>query len=748
MAEKTAISVHDDPQARREGDPASPAPQVPTAPPDPPAPEKEPASKDLVAEEVRELARIRKHLLEHPESPGASVSSALMEMQNLRQQVDGAKQEDLGAILHQYDQVANLVDQIQRARQTQQVDPDCPYFARLRIRDEKGTRDLCLGKATHLDRQVRIVDWRNAPISAVFYRYDEGEEFEEELGDVLVEGKVEARRILGIRAGRLERVDAPSGTWIREQSGWKKLQESSPVLAGGAGAAFRARDAGSVKGAKLGTGMQHRADKRLPQIAALIDPEQFQLITRPETGLVVIRGSAGSGKTTVALHRVAYLAYARPDLFKPSRMTVMVWGRALKSYVAHVLPSLGVKGVSVVTWTEWAGRLRQRHFSRLPRGVRTDTPSALARLKLHPGLLGVLAHRVAMREAPPRVGEAIDDFISLLADGPGVAAELARFPGNLLGDRVLEQAGEQMQQQASMLRAWLDGDKKQGPLLDSEDDAILLRLWQLRVGRIRASKRRPLRIYHLVVDEVQDFAPIEVKVALGCLSRERSATLAGDVMQQVMEDTGFSDWEEFFKVVGIRGSLFEALNVSYRSTRQITSFSRALLGDEAEAEPTPRSVREGPSVELLRFTEHGACVAFLASALKDLVSREPLASVALLAPNSHLQDLYFNGLQRADLLRLRRIRNQEFSFEPGIDVADVHDVKGLEFDYVVVLEASAAHYPDTSVARRLLHVAATRAIHQLWITSVGTPAAQLRRMKQDQLPQPMDAQHKSPAPNA
>ena len=49
-------------------------------------------------------------------------------------------------------------------------------------------------------------------------------------------------------------------------------------------------------------------------------------------------------------------------------------------------------------------------------------------------------------------------------------------------------------------------------------------------------------------------------------------------------------------------------------------------------------------------------------------------------------------------------------------------VKGLEFDYVVVLEASAAEYPDMAGARRLLHVAATRAVHQLWLTSVGTPS--------------------------
>ena len=60
-------------------------------------------------------------------------------------------------------------------------------------------------------------------------------------------------------------------------------------------------------------GLPHRADKRLPEITGLIDPEQFDLITRPSEGFLVIRGTAGSGKTTVALHRIAYLAYDDPE---------------------------------------------------------------------------------------------------------------------------------------------------------------------------------------------------------------------------------------------------------------------------------------------------------------------------------------------------------------------------------------------------------------------------------------------------
>ena len=62
----------------------------------------------------------------------------------------------------------------------------------------------------------------------------------------------------------------------------------------------------------------------------------------------------------------------------------------------------------------------------------------------------------------------------------------------------------------------------------------------------------------------------------------------------------------------------------------------------------------------------------------------------------------------------------EPAYVPGVDVTDVTQVKGLEFDYVVLVEASAEHFPGDLASRRLLYVGATRAVHQLWITSVGT----------------------------
>jgi DNA helicase-2/ATP-dependent DNA helicase PcrA len=109
----------------------------------------------------------------------------------------------------------------------------------------------------------------------------------------------------------------------------------------------------------------------------------------------------------------------------------------------------------------------------------------------------------------------------------------------------------------------------------------------------------------------------------------------------------------------------------------------------------------------------------LAEALRSLALREPLASVALIARHLEQARIYAQDLVRAEVPGVRMVANQEFHFRAGIEVTDVTQVKGLEFDYVVLLDATAANYPDTLESRHLLHIAATRAAHQLWILSVG-----------------------------
>lgn len=682
----------------------------------------------VIQDEQAQLERVSQLLSENPYDTPPSEKSIVEDLVRLREEMAHAKEEDKGSLMMQYDQQFALLEQLRASRDKPQVDPDSPYFAHVRLKENGRSRDVFLGKATRLDNGMRIVDWRHAPVSKIFYRYQQGEEYEEEMGDRYLEGVVEARRTVTIERGALVRIDAPEGVFRHESDGWQKARKEPPRLAGGQGAAIRAHEVGQGHGRRMGTdlaGNRRRQDKRLPDIAGLIDAEQFDLITQPTSGFVVIRGTAGSGKTTVALHRIAYLAYE--DAKYDSPLTVfMVFSRALKDYVSHVLPALGAPKAKVHSFPEWAEAQRKRHFPKLPNKERHTAPARVTRLKQHPAMLTVLERQIEAEKGRANGEQAIDDWLSAIS-GLELIREVFReeAPGAFT-DEELRKIVDYTHDRNQEVLAWLDGDREVDAALEPEDAPLLLRAWQLRVGPLRGKSKHPLRYRHLAIDEVQDFSPTEVRVLLGCLDKQQSITLAGDTQQHVMQDSGFTSWTDFFRHLGVEGTAVNTLKVSYRSSAEIVQFAMRLLGPLVEDDEMPMVTRSGPPVELFRFTDHGATVAFLADALKALMRAEPLASIILLTPDASVSGTYYVGLRSGEVPRLRRVTNQDFTFAPGVEITELDQVKGLEFDYVVLVEPSAAYFPDGAGARRLLHVGATRAVHQLWVTCVGTPSAIIR----------------------
>jgi DNA helicase-2/ATP-dependent DNA helicase PcrA len=680
----------------------------------------------IVEEELALLAHVSQALAANDERPAPSEESLIDELEHIREQLvrGGPDFYDQSALATRWSVQSALLAQLRRSRSAPQVDPSSPYFAHMRLREGGRLRDVCLGRATRLDNGLRIVDWRHAPIAQLFYRYQQGDAYEEEISGRVAEGVIETRRAVTIRGGALERVEAPEGIFDHDgdaEGGWRRAARRERRLAGGEGAALRVHEPGEAGRRRLGTdpsGAAQRADKRLPDIAGLIDPEQFALIARPSAGYVVIRGTAGSGKTTVALHRIAYLAYEEPEFASPATLFV-VFSPALRDYVSHVLPALGVEGVQVRTFHEWAAEQRRRLLPALPERVREDTPALVQRLKLHPALGTALARQVARHPGPATPAQVIDDWASTLGDAALLAETFAAEAPGVFRPAQLEEASAWCRRRIEEVSAWLAGDADSGAELDPEDDALLLRIWQLRAGALPAQNGAPLRYRHVAIDEVQDFSPLEVRVLMDQLDERRSLTLAGDTQQHVGSVSGFTSWSAFFAQLGIQGTEVETLQVSYRSSEEITRFALALLGDLREDDAPVRTTRSGPPVELLQFTEHGAAIAALAEALIALAAEEPLASVALLVPSGELGDLYWKGLAQCEVPRLHRVQRQDFRFAPGIEITEVDQVKGLEFDYVILLDASADHYADDAPARRLLHVGATRAVHQLWLTSVG-----------------------------
>ena len=302
------------------------------------------------------------------------------DMLSLRDQIAVARLEDVPALMQQMERIAGIA--ARRAENVvEPVDPRSPYFGHIRLAEEgKPVRDVLIGKTTLVDAKagVRIVDWRHAPVSQIYYKYEEGAEYEETLGEREVVGEVLVRRTVTIQHGELRRVTSPQGVFVNGKAGWRSLSQASTELGGGQGSATRPGDMRGVLGVD-DSGMQ-REDRHLPEIAALLDPRQFELISKPDSGLVVIQGGAGSGKTTIGVHRLAYLAYQNKQRFAPDKMLVVVASPALRAYIGEMLPTLGLHGLSIDTYAEWTKDQRKKHFQWLEVEVEDSTPSVVTRL--------------------------------------------------------------------------------------------------------------------------------------------------------------------------------------------------------------------------------------------------------------------------------------------------------------------------------------------------------------------------------
>jgi DNA helicase-2/ATP-dependent DNA helicase PcrA len=796
----------------------------------------------IVAEERALLGVVLKKLDAQPRRARAQVDD-VGSMIELRDALAEAKPEDQGSILEQMHRIEALSKQRGKG-ESPPIDRKSPYFGHLRLEENDRRRDVLIGARSFVEPGggVQIVDWRNAPVSRLFYRYEEGDAYEERLGDRLVEGEILARRTVAILDGELRRVAAPQGTFTRDfrTGSWREIAASQARLSVARDGTARlvpapGTDPGAAPGTVLGAGAAagaapgpthqatrgklglddggaRRIDRHLPAIAALIDPRQFELITRPSSGLIAVQGSAGSGKTTIGLHRIAYLAFADPRRFRSDRMLVVVYQRALASYVSRVLPSLDVPGVPVRTFAEWAEEARMATFPNLQAPRFEDTPPLVMRAKAHGAMLKIIQDRQQELAARCRAELAAEvatrpEAAEILGRWDAIGAQVAPGGGGLGGtagggaaaagasrprprpapidERVshfsrwvrdanldpatrnaVENVGRRLRArtrdvvgewaalltdrqalgrgfelhapglfstgQLDELHRWgVERDRlrtrgaerdpeAEAHALDPEDDPLLLRIHQLQRGPI-VNARGPMAIEHLMVDEVQDFSPIELAVLLETTTPQRSVTLAGDVAQAIAPEHGFSNWSDLLDDLGIPHERVEPLRVSYRSTREIVEVAEHILGPLV-GDVRPVAPRSGAPVEAFGFGSTGEAAEFLSHALGELMRNEPTASVALIARHPEQAHMYYDALVAAEVPHVRRVANQDFAFTAGIDVTDVRQTKGLEFDIVILLEVTETSYPVSDHARRLLHVASTRAAHQLWITYAGPPS--------------------------
>ncbi|MWV45479.1 AAA family ATPase [Paenibacillus sp. HJL G12] len=211
-----------------------------------------------------------------------------------------------------------------------------PYFGRL---DFQGDRDktpkpLYIGKIgvdhEEVGDQPMVIDWR-APIASVFYSFTGGDDpAAYEAPEGTIEGLVYLKRNLVIRKQILERV---SDTYDRNS------------------------DQPAVSDEFLVYRLGENKDNKLRDIVSTIQAEQDKIIRAAKNTALIIQGVAGSGKTTVALHRLAYLLYQYKEQVTAEKMIIFAPNHMFLDYISDVLPELGVGDIQQNTFADWALKL-------------------------------------------------------------------------------------------------------------------------------------------------------------------------------------------------------------------------------------------------------------------------------------------------------------------------------------------------------------------------------------------------------
>lgn len=579
-----------------------------------------------------------------------------------------------------------------------------PYYAHLRVRTAGRERDLFLGAATRIEKDVAILDWRAAPLADAFFSGEEGEPFEitpEGRGrDQLIEGTLLARTLLGFENGVLKTIRRKNRRLWLSEGQW--LAEDVPRFE------FAPRPGA-------------RPNATREPVKVILDAEQRTAVERPANRSLLVLGEAGFGKTTVAVHRMAHLRNKARSRFTGA---VLVPTEGLRRLTVSHLERMGIDDVEVAIFDQWAGEQAHRAFRGLPKRESEDTPAGSVRLKRHPAVreaLRAVAHKV---DSSPR-----RSLWRVFGDRQLLERVLAAANGEL-GRRTLEEtlAHTSIQFAESTERGYDGVDLERlttsdGRSIDAgtamndvetiavEDYPVLFELDRIRAEIQRRPPARP-RLYDcIVLDEAQEFSPLELALVGRSVKAGGTIVVAGDGAQQTDPESHFYGWDRSMAELGARRFETITLQISYRCPPAVTTFARRLL-DPATAEP--------PSGEALLWGQYESeCHLFadLARSLRELRESDGAATIAVLCRDESTAMRF--GQQLGRTMPVRLVRRGDFDFRAGCNVTTIDESKGLEFDYVVIPDGVVATYPTVKDSRRVLYVAATRASYQLFVAAAG-----------------------------
>ena len=599
-----------------------------------------------------------------------------------------------------------------------------PFFGRIDIEDgEAGRRQTYyIGKTVIADinnpGKPEVISWR-APISSVYYDHSLG------TCDYIVPME-------GIRRVDLKR----KRTYEIEDGSINDYYDSDVVANDDLLTKYLSKSKRNV----------------LSEIIATIQQEQNEVIRINPKHNVLIQGSAGSGKTTVAMHRISYILYNYDTEFKPDGFYIVGSNKVLLNYITGVLPDLDVYGVRQMTMEELFTRLLYEDWDKKKYKVRAfDKKEKSIGIKGTSEWFKKLERFCKQIEWDhiPREDMFMEKTGHLLMSKSEIEKVLTDYPEWTMLRR-FERLNDLME---SKLEAELYGKKftyneeEQKKLKRKYTNYFNRFIWKDSVfdlyeefvkeqlkdyPEICYEKNAPdlydlaslAYIYkrikeseviqeacHVVIDEAQDFGMTVYHSLKYCMSR-CTFTIMGDVSQNINFDCGLQDWEELKKVMlPGRYDYFGLLRKSYRNTVEISKFATDILKHASfPIYPVDPIIRHGDDVECIKADDQESHRKAVLECIKAMCEKQYETIAVICKDTEEAKDVYDYMRKHTDV---KYFSGEDTEFSNGVYVIPIEYSKGLEFDAVIVYDASAESYPKEDGYAKLLYVAATRALHEL-----------------------------------
>lgn len=603
-----------------------------------------------------------------------------------------------------------------------------PYFGRIDFQDPRLSflESYYIGRVGISDEKAEpvVLDWR-APISSVYY--------ENSTGPCSYTVSSEGTFSIDLKRKR---------TYEIENDHLKDFFDSDVVANDELLTKYLAKNKKAVLG----------------EIIATIQQEQNLIIRRsPKTNLIV-QGVAGSGKTTVAMHRISYILYNYEEDFRPEDFYIIGSNRILLNYITSVLPELDVYGIRQMTMEQLFIRLLYEDWDEEKYMVHTiDRADEKNSIKGGSGWFFDLENfcRTYEAEQIPREPVRLEKTGTLLLDAEYIdnycreqstlsmegkmcmlnEILLAKFENEVSGKEVTFPAREKKALKRKYEKYFGDG-KWRGSIFDlylqfleqqaekgkavevPENSFDVYDLAALAYLYKRIKENDPVReASHVVIDEAQDFGMMAYQVLHYCL-RDCTYTIMGDTSQNIHFSYGLNDWEELKKLI-LTGTYdaFGVLRKSYRNTVEISDFANEILrhGDFA-IYPVEPVLRHGTAVRKEAFDDEAALLAAGVQTIKTWQAQGYETIAVVCRDEAEAADTARKLKQYVPVVE-EDLETAEFG--EGVMVLPVAYTKGLEFDAVLLLDPTEEKYPENDGQVKLLYVAATRALHELAVLYTG-----------------------------